>query len=141
MNHDPMQAGRAGSHAAVVRTALDDAAVAKVQAQAVAQGWVVFVVDLAGAEDKSTLLERTAAALNFPTWFGHNWDAWFDCLTDLAWIARTPGYVLLLRHARELQRSAPEVLDTALAIAEDVARVWKGRGVSFAVYVDPESAG
>ena len=49
-----------------------------------------YVVDLAGCVDKVGLLERTARALAFPGWFGHNWDAWFDCLVDLGWQPRYP---------------------------------------------------
>jgi hypothetical protein len=41
--------------------------------------------DVAGCSDKAGLLARTADALEFPAWFGHNWDALADCLTDLAW--------------------------------------------------------
>ena len=32
--------------------------------------------------DKETLLSSLAKAGNFPSWFGHNWDAAWDCLTD-----------------------------------------------------------
>ena len=32
--------------------------------------------------DKKTLLSSLAKAGNFPSWFGHNWDAAWDCLTD-----------------------------------------------------------
>lgn len=32
--------------------------------------------------NKDTLLDRLAKAGNFPSWFGHNWDAAWDCLTD-----------------------------------------------------------
>jgi hypothetical protein len=139
MNRDPIGPDGAASREAVVHITLDDATVAGLEAAALARGFAVFAVDLAGAEDKSTLLERTATALRFPAWFGHNWDAWFDCLTDLGWLANAPGYVVLLRHARGLRHAAPEALDTALAIAEDAARVWAGRGISFLVYVDLES--
>jgi hypothetical protein len=118
---------------------LGDDEIARLEADAIALGHAMFVIDLSGAEDKAALLERTATALRFPAWFGHNWDAWFDCLADLAWLAPAPGYVLLLRRAGGLRRSAPEVSDTALAIAEDVARVWAGRGVSFTVYVDVDT--
>jgi RNAse (barnase) inhibitor barstar len=126
-------------HAAVVRMRLDDAAVQRIEAAARDRGFAVFAVNLAGAEDKSTLLDRTATALRFPAWFGHNWDALFDCLTDLGWFERARGYVVLLRNARDLRQSAPEVLDTALAIAEDAERVWAARGVVFALYADLDS--
>ena len=32
--------------------------------------------------DKETLLSSLAKACDFPSWFGHNWDAAWDCLTD-----------------------------------------------------------
>ncbi len=32
--------------------------------------------------DKDTLLTSIAKACNFPSYFGHNWDALWDCLTD-----------------------------------------------------------
>jgi hypothetical protein len=128
------------SHDGVVPLVLDDATIARIEASAREQGCTVFKVDLSGAPDKETLLDRTAAGLEFPAWFGHNWDAWFDCLTDLGWIARAPGYVVLLLHAGELRQAAPEVFDTALAIAEDAVQVWASRGVRFQVFVDVESA-
>ena len=32
--------------------------------------------------NKETLLDSLAKACDFPSWFGHNWDAAWDCLTD-----------------------------------------------------------
>ena len=33
--------------------------------------------------DKETLLTSIAKACDFPAYFGHNWDALWDCLTDV----------------------------------------------------------
>ncbi|MFE3071129.1 barstar family protein [Streptomyces sp. NPDC059247] len=41
------------------------------------------VLDLTGVTDKAALMDRCAAALALPEWFGRNWDALADCLTDL----------------------------------------------------------
>ena len=87
-------------------------------------------IDLAGCADKGEFLERTAAALGFPSWFGGNWDAFFDCLTDLGW-RPAAGYVLILEHTDDLRRDAPESLDTALAILADTAEAWRARGQTF----------
>lgn len=140
MTGDEGGSDRFDAAAAVQSVALDARAIAGFEAEALARGEAVFVVDLAGAEDKAALLERTAAALHFPDWFGHNWDAWFDCLADLSWVAPAEGYLVLLLHARDLRQSSPEVLDTALAVAEDAARVWAGRGIRFRFLVDLDSA-
>jgi RNAse (barnase) inhibitor barstar len=101
-------------------------------------GYRVFTLDLHGCHDKTELLERSARGLGFPAWFGCNWDAWFDCLTDLSWHPIAPGYVILFRHTLLLQRTAPEALDTALAITEDAVRAWAERGVTLRAFVDDE---
>ncbi|MFB7516579.1 barstar family protein [Streptomyces sp. NPDC056144] len=41
------------------------------------------VLDLTGVTDKAALMERCAATLALPEWFGRNWDALADCLGDL----------------------------------------------------------
>ncbi len=131
-------AGTSGVTPGVRETRLTDAVVADVVAPAQALGYVVFDVDLGGCYDKEGLLDRTARALSFPEWFGRNWDAWFDCLTDLNWQPRAPGYVLLLRRVARLRQTAPEALDTALAILEDASRVWADRGVTWCTLVDAD---
>jgi RNAse (barnase) inhibitor barstar len=96
-------------------------------------------IDLAGCSDKAEFLARISAALGFPAWFGHNWDAFFDCLTDLSW-RQALGYVLILEHAAVLQATEPEVFDTALAILGDAAVVWQARGAPFRAFVSTRSA-
>ena len=98
-------------------------------------------ISLASVLDKNELLARLARGLQFPAWFGGNWDAWFDCLTDLGWHAPAPGYVLVLRRALGMHRTAPETLDTALAIVEDAARVWTDRGITLRAFIDLEGNG
>ena len=120
----------------VQRATLDDARTDGLRLLAAALGYGVFEADLAGCHDKAGLLDRLARALSFPDRFGGNWDAWFDCLTDLGWHRPAPGYVLLCRRALGMHRSAPEALDTALAIVEDAARVWADRGVTVRAFVD-----
>jgi len=93
--------------------------------------------DLGGAGSKDALLERLAAALGFPAWFGGNWDALEDCLGDLGW--RTgDGHVILLRGQGDLPADDLGVLLDVLAAS---AGYWAERGRPFfAVFVDPEHA-
>jgi RNAse (barnase) inhibitor barstar len=80
-------------------------------------------VDLKGARDKQHLLGAVAKALKFPEWFGGNWDALEDCLTDLSW-NKANGYVVLLEHCAELAKHAPQELAMAMEVFESVAEYW-----------------
>jgi RNAse (barnase) inhibitor barstar len=91
-------------------------------------------LDLAGCTDKDELLKRFAVALEFPAWFGANWDALADCLADLGWLPDT-GHALLIENAAELQAAAPETLDTTLEILAETSRAWQSRGLPFWVLV------
>jgi hypothetical protein len=97
-------------------------------------GLQVERVDLSGCVSKDDLLGRVAAALAFPDWFGHNWDALFDCLAELG-VAGGAGCLLVLEHAGELRREAPEVFDSAVGILGDVAVEWARHEVPFRAIV------
>jgi hypothetical protein len=47
-------------------------------------GRIVLVLDLEGVTDKAGLMDRCARDLALPEWFGRNWDALADCLSDPA---------------------------------------------------------
>lgn len=117
---------------------LGDENVRGITALAKSLHWPCYVVDLAGCDEKPALLQRIADNLMFPSWFGHNWDAFFDCLVDLAAARRASGCVIVLRNADAMRAHAPEALDTALGILEDAAKVWERRGVAMRTFVDVE---
>jgi len=98
------------------------------------RGSTLLVARIAFAE-KEELLKNIAAALAFPDWFGHNWDALEDCLTDLSW-REAPGHVLLFENAEP-----GDDLGVLLDILRSSAEWWTGRGKPFfAVFVDPQRA-
>lgn len=83
--------------------------------------------------DKAGLLKNMASALGFPDWFGHNWDALEDCLTDLSW-RDAPGHVLIIEKPRP-----GDDLGVLVDILRSSAEFWAGRGKPFfALFVDPE---
>ncbi len=82
---------------------------------------------------KAAMLEAIAKALAFPAWFGGNWDALEDCLSDLSWRKGT-GQVILLSRAE-----AGDDLGILCDILRSVAEDWRGRGRPFfAVFIDPD---
>ena len=91
-------------------------------------------VGLQRVGDKPALMQALAGALRFPAWFGGNWDALEDCLTDLSWRSAA-GHVI----AFEVFESVPNGdLGMLTQVLEAAAEFWRGRGKPFfAVFVDP----
>jgi RNAse (barnase) inhibitor barstar len=52
-------------------------------------------------------METLARGLALPDYFGANWDALADCLTDLEWVP-AKGYVLVLRGLAGIARQSPK---------------------------------
>lgn len=119
---------------AVQSVEMTPAAATAVVALAASLGLESIRIDFEGCQDKAGFLERAAAALGFPAWFGDNWDAFYDCLADLSW-RPGQGWVLILENVHELRLAAPDVLDTALAIMGDAALAWDERGLPLRVLV------
>ena len=91
-------------------------------------------IALEGIRAKPALLRSIGAALGFPDWFGENWDALEDCLTDLSW-RQAQGHVLVFEGFRFLPADDVGVLMDVLASA---AEFWAGQGKPFfAVFIDP----
>lgn len=96
-------------------------------------------VDLRDCRDRHDALERIATALQFPDWFGGNWDALADCLDDLSWLPAA-GYVLLLDHAVDWRGKDPEGFAVLLDIANDVGARWAAQRIPFWMLI-PTTAG
>ena len=99
------------------------------------RGYSCAQADLAGCGDRDAFISRVAAALEFPDWFGRNWDAFFDCLADLSWLP-SRGHVLVLLNTAEIRRDAPETFDTAMSIMQEAAQAWQKRDGSLRVIMD-----
>ena len=82
--------------------------------------------------EKQILLENIAKALDFPGWFGANWDALEDCLGDLSW-SKAAGHVLLFSEAKP-----GDDFGVLTDVLRSSAEFWAGRGKPFfAVFIDP----
>jgi hypothetical protein len=92
-------------------------------------------IALQDVTDKVALLRRIAARLSFPAWFGENWDALEDCLTDLSW-REAEGNILVVEGFQFLPA---EDLGVLIDVMISAAKFWAGRGKPFfAVFIDPE---
>ncbi len=56
----------------------------------------IRVLDLEGVKDKAGFMDRCVRDLELPDWFGRNWDALFDVLTDVSFWPDGSEQALLL---------------------------------------------
>jgi len=81
----------------------------------------VFIGVLRGKRmrNREGLFDQFGALLQFPDYFGENWDAFLDCMRDLSWL-RADGLVLVLWDAASVLADAdPKALDILIDIFED----------------------
>lgn len=105
------------------------------------EGHLVRRINLAGCRDKHDLLQRIAAALQFPATFGANWDALADCLADLAWLPHAGGYAILFDHAEDLSDATESDFDTLCDVLDDACHAWASNGTPcFAFIAMPDAA-
>ena len=74
-------------------------------------------------ETKESLFSEYARAFDFPEYFGGNWDAFEECLSDLEWIPAS-GYVTLIRHVEHVLPNHDEDYATCIEILQEVGEGW-----------------
>ena len=109
-------------------------AVASVRRQLEAEGWRVFHLDGREIKNKALFLEACVAAMEFPSYFGKNWDAFEECLTDLSWV-EADGYVIVYDHAEAFELNDPKEWRTALEILGNAIKAWHESGTPMYVLV------
>lgn len=79
----------------------------------------VVKLDLDGVTDKAGLMDRTALALQLPDWFGRNWDALADSLSDhTVWPegAVESGLLVVVGNWRPYAKARPDEWETAVDV-------------------------
>ena len=103
-----------------------------VQSAAKRAGYAFFHLEGKNIGRKEQLLKHVAMALDFPSDFGHNWDALEECLTDLEWVDGE-GYVIYYDHIDALLAEHPDQFETLVEILRDAVASWKEDGEAMVV--------
>ena len=113
------------------------AAFEKIGRLAVSSGLKYIYIDLATVKDKQAFLKILAERLAFPAYFGMNWDALKDSLTDMR---PAGGWVIAFDNVKGFAKADPAGMDTAREIFEYAAGYWRKQVVSFYLLTKFESA-
>jgi RNAse (barnase) inhibitor barstar len=77
----------------------------------------VYSVPGSAVTDKKTLLVAVASALDFPDYFGGNWDALLDCLRDMGW-TDADTHVIVVRDAGRMRAACPDVVGSFVDVVQ-----------------------
>ncbi len=88
--------------------------------------------NLSSAQSKQELLDMIAAQYTFPAHFGKNFDALYDCMTDLVHKSGPqPGFIVVLEQIPAHAKFDKEAREQLLDIFRDAADYWADRKVPF----------
>jgi RNAse (barnase) inhibitor barstar len=104
-------------------------------------GWRLFWLAGQSVTEKDELLDLCADGFGFPDWFGHNWDALGDCLTDLTWVETESGFLVVYAGWQALAQESPEDFGTALQIFEEAVDLWRDSDTPMTVLLPGEGEG
>jgi RNAse (barnase) inhibitor barstar len=99
-------------------------------------GRLLVTLDLDGVTDKAGLMDRVARSLALPDWFGRNWDALADSLSDVSvWPeeAGGKGLLVVVRHWQAYAAARPQEWETAQEVFSHATRVMPALTVALAL--------
>lgn len=98
-------------------------------------------VELRHPEDHEAMLRQLGEALGFPGWYGANFDALHDCLTDPDWQPGVAGHLLILAGLGACLAAAPEDASILLDVFRSAIEVRREAGRPLWVLLDAPAPG
>ncbi|HEX6531111.1 MAG TPA: barstar family protein [Nitrospira sp.] len=89
------------------------------------EGFLFKVIRGKKCRTATGLFAELAEVLEFPDYFGHNWDALEECLADLEWLP-AKGYVLVFTDSELILPDDEEEFATFLEVLNDAGETWAG---------------
>ena len=88
--------------------------------------------NLTAAQSKQDVLEGIAQSFLFPSHFGKNLDALYDCMTDLVHKSGAqPGFIVVLEQIPDSAKFDREAREQLLDVFREAADYWADRKIQF----------
>lgn len=100
----------------------------------------VLAADISEYSSAPKALYQLGSALNFPIWYGANFDALFDCLTDPDW-QPAKGHVLLISGISQLRTADPDDFATLIEVFKAAAEARRELQSPFWILIDAPARG
>ena len=87
-----------------------------------------FFIDGDNVKDKETFLNEFSEKLKFSEYFGFNWDAFSDSVTDLSWLNSENGFLIIYKNSHNFRSNRPDEWRIANEILLEAMDYWKEQG-------------
>ncbi|WP_162997070.1 barstar family protein [Mucilaginibacter kameinonensis] len=95
-----------------------------------------FIAHLPRVSGEDELLKKLSETLEFPDYFGNNWNALYDCLCDFHWMAKMG--IVLVHH--ELPLLADDKIKIYLNILFEATGDWRDNEAHYFKVIFPEKS-
>lgn len=96
--------------------------------------------DLSGCRSMADALKQLGSMLRFPEWYGCNFDALFDCLSDPSW-SPAPGTIIVIEGSDPLRLADPAGFATLIEVFQAAADARREKDHPFWLLLDSPSPG
>ncbi len=87
-------------------------------------GFQLFYINGNDVKNKADFFQASAKTMNFPDYFGENWDAFSDFINDLSWLS-ADRYIFLYTQPDNFANSDPSEWSIALDIFQEAVESWR----------------
>lgn len=92
--------------------------------------WATVIIEVPPGSGRRGFFDVCAAAFGFPEYFGHNWDAFEECLISQEFdevddLAEADGLLVLWSGWGDLAETAPDEFAVAIEVFRDVLASWE----------------
>lgn len=88
------------------------------------EGFLTLVLDACRMKSLDDFYNEVSSVLKMPDYFGRNFNALDECLTDLEWLP-AEGYLIVIKHAEFLLCNEPlDTLESLLSVFSDTGEEW-----------------
>lgn len=112
-------------HKQIVEKIIDELSLQNIQ---------LFYIDGREISSKTTFLSKIAEAMKLPDYFGKNWDALDECITDLEWCP-AQGYILVYDRPDIFAKADPEQWQIAQEILNSAVKYWQTTNTPMDVFL------
>ena len=102
-------------------------------------GFAIFKVDFEESDHMGKILAALGRDLHFPDWYGANFDALNDCLTDFSW-REAPGYIITL-YGADAVHAVPNSFNALNEVLSSAIEAWQAQDIPLWIFYDLRADG